>query len=56
MEVGWTCWENEGQQMDNKMYKMTFPNTKAISLPLTAHREKWKELGEGYNQQWIDVA
>ena len=22
MEVGWTYWENEGQQMDNKMYKV----------------------------------
>ena len=25
-------------------------------LDLTAHREEWKELAEGYIQQWIDVA
>ena len=22
MEVGWKCWENEGQQMNNKMYNV----------------------------------
>ena len=29
---------------------------KSNLLALTAHREEWKELAEGYIQEWIDVA
>ena len=71
MEVCWT-WENEEQQMNNKMYKVSTARKRKRGRPrrrwaddlakyksnlhaLTAHREEWKKLTEGYiQQQWID--
>ena len=29
---------------------------KSDRLASTAHREEWKDLAEGYIQQWIDVS